>query len=157
MNGLIRLLASFSDRLQSHLLWLLIGAYVLATGFPGIGLQIRDASFEITVFHEHERISLLLVLLAALLFNAGLGVRTGQIGNLARDKLVLFAGVLANLMIPIAFIVVVTQVMHWWHNPDETQSLLVGLALAASMPIVGSSTAWALVLNYSNASVSSRK
>ncbi len=29
------------------------------------------------------------------------------------------------------------------HNPDEVQTVLVGLALVASMPIAGSSTAWA--------------
>src|SRR5262249_5145805 len=46
------------------------------------------------------------------------------------------------LLIPIAFIVVVAQTMRLWHNPDETQNVLVGLALVASMPIAGSSTAW---------------
>ena len=34
-------------------------------------------------------------------------------------------------------------VMVGWHNPDEVQNILVGLALVASMPIAGSSTAWA--------------
>lgn len=29
-----------------------------------------------------------------------------------------------------------------WHNADEVQHILVGLALVASMPIAGSSTAW---------------
>ena len=32
--------------------------------------------------------------------------------------------------------------MDAWHNPDEVQNILVGLALVASMPIAGSSTAW---------------
>jgi BASS family bile acid:Na+ symporter len=32
--------------------------------------------------------------------------------------------------------------MEAWHNPDEVQNILVGLALVASMPIAGSSTAW---------------
>jgi BASS family bile acid:Na+ symporter len=45
-------------------------------------------------------------------------------------------------LIPILFILVVTQVMRIWHNPDEVQNILVGLALIASMPIAGSSTAW---------------
>jgi BASS family bile acid:Na+ symporter len=31
----------------------------------------------------------------------------------------------------------------FWHNPIETQHIIVGLALVASMPIAGSSTAWA--------------
>ena len=33
--------------------------------------------------------------------------------------------------------------MAGWHNADEVQNILVGLALVASMPIAGSSTAWA--------------
>jgi BASS family bile acid:Na+ symporter len=33
--------------------------------------------------------------------------------------------------------------MRFWHNPDEVQNIVVGLALIASMPIAGSSTAWA--------------
>jgi hypothetical protein len=40
------------------------------------------------------------------------------------------------------FILVVSQTMRFWHNPDEVQNILVGLALVASMPIAGSSTAW---------------
>src|SRR5262249_32650963 len=31
----------------------------------------------------------------------------------------------------------------WWHNPEEAQHILVGLALVAAMPIAGASTAWA--------------
>jgi BASS family bile acid:Na+ symporter len=55
----------------------------------------------------------------------------------------LLAGLAANLVIPIGFIFVVTQGMRFWHNPDEVQNILLGLALVASMPIAGSSTAWA--------------
>src|SRR5262249_37465930 len=33
--------------------------------------------------------------------------------------------------------------MTLWHNEDEVQRILVGLAIVASMPIAGASTAWA--------------
>ncbi len=49
----------------------------------------------------------------------------------------------ANLFVPIAFIVLISHAMNGWHNADEVQNILVGLALVASMPIAGSSTAWA--------------
>jgi BASS family bile acid:Na+ symporter len=49
---------------------------------------------------------------------------------------------LANLLIPIVYIGLVMLTMRFWHNPDEVQNILVGLALVASMPIAGSSTAW---------------
>jgi bile acid:Na+ symporter, BASS family len=32
--------------------------------------------------------------------------------------------------------------MHFWHNQEEVQQILVGLALVAAMPIAGASTAW---------------
>jgi BASS family bile acid:Na+ symporter len=50
---------------------------------------------------------------------------------------------MANLLIPVAFIAAVAHTLTLWHNPDEVQVILVGLALVASMPIAGSSTAWA--------------
>jgi predicted Na+-dependent transporter len=42
----------------------------------------------------------------------------------------------------VAFVFVVSYALRWRHNGDETQNILVGLALVASMPIAGSSTAW---------------
>jgi BASS family bile acid:Na+ symporter len=82
------------------------------------------------------------VMLAFLLFNAGLGVQTAQLRDLARCPLFLAAGLAGNLLVPVAFILVASQTMRFWHNPSEVQSILVGLALVASMPIAGSSTAW---------------
>jgi BASS family bile acid:Na+ symporter len=52
-------------------------------------------------------------------------------------------GAAGHLLVPVAFILGVTGGMRLWHNPDEVQNILVGLALVASMPIAGSSTAWA--------------
>ena len=58
------------------------------------------------------------------------------------NPLSLVFGLLANLLIPIVYIGTVMLTMRFWHNPDEVQNILVGLALVASMPIAGSSTAW---------------
>jgi BASS family bile acid:Na+ symporter len=83
------------------------------------------------------------VLLGLLLLNAGMGVRLAELRGLLGRPAPLVAGLLANLLIPIAFIAAVARTMTLWHNPDEVQIILVGLALVASMPIAGSSTAWA--------------
>jgi hypothetical protein len=40
-------------------------------------------------------------------------------------------------------IVAVSLTMKLWHNQEEAQQLLVGLALVPAMPIAGASTAWA--------------
>lgn len=142
--GTNRLVTSISRVVQRNLIWLLISSYAIATVAPALGLWIRDTAFgEITVFHDTSRVSLLMIMLAFLLFNAGLGLRADQLRSLLRSKAVLVVGLIANILIPIVFIVITMQVLRSWHNPEETQNILIGLALVASMPIAGSSTAWA--------------
>ncbi|MEO5956625.1 MAG: bile acid:sodium symporter [Nitrospiraceae bacterium] len=130
--------------LHHHLLWFLIGAYALAAVFPTPGSWMRNLSFgNIQIMQTNIHASLLLVLLALLMFNAGLGVKTSHLQSLRHKTGVLLAGLTANLAVPIAYIFVVTLVMRFWYEPDEAQHILVGLALVAAMPIAGSSTAWA--------------
>ncbi|MDH5739776.1 MAG: bile acid:sodium symporter, partial [Nitrospira sp.] len=133
-----------SQFLHHHLLWFLIGAYVIAVVSPTFGLWIRNVSFgEINVFQEPTRVSLLLVMLAMLMFNAGVGLKTEHLRTVMQRKFALFAGLAANVAIPMAYIFAVTLVMRLWYEPDEAQHILVGLALVAAMPIAGASTAWA--------------
>ncbi len=86
-----------------------------------------------------------------LLLNAGLGIDLTKLGNLKHSATTLLLGGLANLVVPVTFIFVVAQTMRLWHNPDEVQNILMGLALVASMPIAGSSTAWSQNANGSMA------
>lgn len=139
--------AGFSARLSHlihhHFLWLLIGAYAVAAVLPGPGAWIRGVSLgELTLFGEHVHLTLPTVMLGLLLLNAGLGIRRARLLRLARNPLILAAGLLANVVVPVAFILGVAQTMQLWHNADEVQNILVGLALVASMPVAGSSTAW---------------
>jgi BASS family bile acid:Na+ symporter len=135
--------AGLSRVLQANFFRLLIGSYAAAAVWPALGLLIRDVSLaRPTLMGESMNVSLPVLLLAALLFNAGLGAETSRLWSLARRPLPLLAGLAGNLLVPIAFIFAVTGVMRPWHNPDEVQNILVGLALVASMPIAGSSTAW---------------
>ncbi len=144
MDGHERLLDKLSHFVHKQLLWLMIASYAIAACAPSIGLAIRDVSMgEVALFGQSMRLSLSMLMLASLLLNAGLGVRWGQIREIVRNPRLLGAGLTANLLIPIAFIVGVTRLMAGWHNADEVQNILVGLALVASMPIAGSSTAWA--------------
>ena len=130
--------------LHHHLLWFLIGAYAISAIWPTAGLWIRNFTLgDIQIVQEKLHVSLLLLLLATLMFNAGLGVKTSHFRALARKTTVLLTGLAANLVIPMAYIFLVTLVMRLWHNPEEAQHILVGLALVAAMPIAGASTAWA--------------
>ena len=134
-----------SQFVHRHLLWVLIGAYAIAAVLPRPGLWIRDVTLgNLSIFTIQIHVSLLLVLLAGLMFNAGLGVKTEHLQVLVRKLRVLAAGLAANVLIPIAYIFVITTlVLNFWHNPQEAQHILVGLALVAAMPIAGASTAWA--------------
>jgi BASS family bile acid:Na+ symporter len=132
-----------SQFIHKRFLWFVIGSYIAAAVFPTFGLWIRTLTIgEVVFFRQRTTISLPTILLAFLLLNAGLGVQTSQLRRLSRSPLTLLVGLIVDLAVPIAFIFCVTQAMRFWHNPDEVQNILVGLALVASMPVAGSSTAW---------------
>jgi bile acid:Na+ symporter, BASS family len=138
-------IAKLSHFVHKQFICLLMGAYALAAVWPALGLRVREVSFgEFTFLHETTTASLPMLMLALLLLNAGLGVQTTELGNLLKSPQILLGGLTANLLVPIAFIFVVSQLMWLWpEEPSEPQSILVGLALIAAMPIAGSSTAWA--------------
>jgi BASS family bile acid:Na+ symporter len=104
---------------------------------------LKDVTLgRIAPFGDATRVTLPMVLLGLMLLNAGLGVQISSQGELLRTAPLLAAGLVANLLVPLAFLFVMTQALRPWHEPDEAQCLLVGLALVAAMPVAGSSTAW---------------
>ena len=138
------LVLSISHFLHRHLLWFLISAYVIAVILPGPGLWIRNVSFgEIIILQQKTSISLLMIMLAMLMFNAGLGLKISHLKTILRIKHVLLAALAANVAIPVVYVFGITIAMRLWYEPFEVQHILVGLALVAAMPIAGSSTAWA--------------
>src|SRR5262249_29208169 len=108
---------------------------------PGLGLRGLSIG-RVGLGPIRTEASLPVIMLACLLFNAGLVVNTAQLGGPVRRPRTLAAGLSANILFPILFILSVAWWMRRWHNFDEAQNVLVGLALVASMPIAGSSTAW---------------
>jgi BASS family bile acid:Na+ symporter len=59
-----------------------------------------------------------------------------------RRPATVLAGLGANAIYPIVFTAGAALALRGWHDPDEVQNVLVGLALIGAMPIAGSSTAW---------------
>ncbi len=139
-----RLTNSLSHFVHKRLLWLMLATYGLAALFPDAGRTIRGMSLDrVGPWHFSSSLSLSMLMLGSLLFNAGVGVKLSQLREIPRSPGILALGLVANLVIPIAFIFAISQILGTWHNFDEVQNILVGLALVASMPIAGSSTAWA--------------
>jgi BASS family bile acid:Na+ symporter len=129
--------------IHRYFIWVIVSSYIVAAVLPGFGLRIRNLNLgSVTVFQSKLVLSLPPIMLASMLFNAGMGVRTADLKHMLRKPMVLLGGVLGNVATPLAFIMAVSFAMRFWHNPEEVQQILVGLALVASMPIAGASTAW---------------
>lgn len=130
--------------IHKYFLPLLLASYVLAGFLPGFGQILRGVTLGTVDLPGMGKtnFSLSMLMLSFLLFNAGLGIRTKELLNLQRKPFVLLAGFLANILIPIVLIIAVRGLIGLWHNPDELDNLLVGLALIIAMPIAGSSAAW---------------
>ena len=136
--------AGLQHAIHRYFIWLIVSSYVLAAVFPGLGLLVRRAELgALTLPQGKIAISMPPLMLAFLLFNAGLGVRTAELSSLSRKPWLLIAGAATNVAAPLVFIAGVSVLMFLWSNADEAQQILTGLALVASMPIAGASTAWA--------------
>jgi len=137
-------LSSLAHFLHARLLWLLLAVYILAALLPGPALALRAISFAPGAGAVlGVPLTLPAVLLAVLLFNAGFGARISAMRRLGQSSLVLGAGTLVNLAAPVLAILATSVLLRFWDNPAEVQNVLTGMVLIASMPIAGSSTAWA--------------
>jgi BASS family bile acid:Na+ symporter len=136
-------LAGVAHLADRFFLLLLLAGYALAAVFPDPGLRVGGTSLgEFALFGDPIRLSVPMLLLALLLWNAGLAVPTSRLGGLLRRPALLLAGLAANLLVPLVFILGVSAMMRLWQSGGEMQGVLVGLGLIASMPIAGSAAAW---------------
>ncbi len=135
--------ASAARFVGRHFLVLLFASYLAAALWPGPGLAIRLVSMgRVGLGPVHTEASLPLLMLACLLFNAGLGVDNSRLGAFVRRPRTLAAGLAANILFPLLFILGLSCCLRIVLGTHDVQSILAGLALVASMPIAGSSTAW---------------
>ncbi len=144
MSGSDRLIERVSRFVHEHFLGLLLATYAVAAVWPELGVALRGVSLgRASLGAEGMAISLPALMLGFLLLNAGLGVKAGELRGLAGRPALIGAGLAANVLIPVGFVFVVSRGLQGWHNAGEVQMILVGLAMVATMPIAGSSTAWA--------------
>ena len=144
MNSIKTPVKALVDFMHRYFIWMIIASYFVAAVMPGAGLWMRNTEMgSINLLQSSTVVSLPLLMLALLLINAGLGVQLEELNQLIRKPFVLLGGVFGNLATPLIFIIVMSFTMKLWHNPEEVQQILVGLALVAAMPIAGASTAWA--------------
>src|SRR5262245_5525574 len=112
-----RPLSRLARFVHAHFLWLMTGSYAVAAWFPAPGRWIRDVSAgEVSLGGAPTRVSVSMLMLAFLLLNSGLGVEPGKLREIFRSPRLLGAAVAANVLIPVAFIFVVSRLMAGWHN-----------------------------------------
>jgi len=144
MNSTSKTIESVTYFIHHYFIWVIVASYFVAALLPGFGIWIREVELgSVTLLQSKIDISLPPLMLSLLLFNAGLGVKPKELNELAHQPQLLLGGLLSNLVTPLGFIMGVSLIMTLWHNPEEVQHILVGLALVAAMPIAGASTAWA--------------
>ena len=136
---LANVLNRFGKLAQKHLLPLVVVAYALAAVCPTPGLWARQC---VAAEAGGTALTVPMLLLAVLLFNAGAGASAGELGAVVRRPLTVLAAVAVNLLTPLAFLIVLRLVLLAWHDLQEADCLLLGLTVVAAMPVAGSSTAW---------------
>ncbi|WP_425841951.1 bile acid:sodium symporter family protein [Streptomyces fractus] len=114
-----------------RLLMLMLLCYLLAGVFPAPGERLRESALHVPM-----------VLLAVMLFNAGLGVRVADLRVVAGRPVRLALGVAANALLPLLVLPVVALGLRTWPDPAEAEGLVVGLMLVLAMPIAGGAAAW---------------
>ena len=131
--------------ISKNFLVFLILSYILALLLPSFGQHIRNISVGKVFWFDGSTLSLTLplLMLAFVLFNAGLGVKISEIKEIIKNPKLIILGLLANSLIPIIFIFSISNFLHIYLSFSQAQSTILGLALIASMPIAGSSSAWA--------------
>jgi len=136
--------ARLHHAIQKRLLWVLLAAYGLSAVAPAPGLAMRAASFgRLAVGGVSLDLSVPALLLGILLFNSSLNLSAPAVRTLLGQPRLVIWGLIANTLLPLAFALLASWSLTAWHNSDEIQNLLVALAIVGSMPIAGSSTAWA--------------
>lgn len=131
--------------LHRGFIFLLFGAYVLASILPAPGVWMKSISWNsIPVIGKSLTTSLLM--LAVLLFNAGLSVDKEHLAALKRRPMLSVAGMLGKGFLAISWIGVLLLAL--WASPSMSSktlwiSMLAGFAIVSIMPTATSSMAWA--------------
>ncbi|AZQ75260.1 sodium-dependent transporter [Streptomyces luteoverticillatus] len=125
---------------QRWLLGLMLACYVLAGVFPAPGEALRKLALPVHV--GAGALTVPMVLLAVMLFNAGLGVRVAELRVVACRPVRLVLGIATNALLPLLVLPPIALVLRTWPDPAEVEGLVVGLMLVLAMPIAGGAASW---------------
>jgi BASS family bile acid:Na+ symporter len=126
---------------QRHFLWLLLGCYALAATWPSPGVPLRQWAWSPSGLPD-VRFTVPLLLLATMLFSAALLAEVAQIRAVLQQPLLLCVATLAVWIGPALLVVLASFLVPLLVSEQPASGVLVGLTLAATMPVANSSTGW---------------
>jgi BASS family bile acid:Na+ symporter len=129
-----------AEFVRCHILWLLVGCYVLAALVPAPGVALRAWQWSSTEPTKTPIVSLLL--LAVMLFVAAILTDLKQLRVLSHHPFVLLAALAAVWLGPALLVFLVNSSMPSVLAGQSPAGLLVAIALVASMPVANSSIGW---------------
>ncbi|MFF2361264.1 sodium-dependent transporter [Streptomyces sp. NPDC058122] len=120
-------------------------SYAAAALLPGPGLWLRHPHR--LPFGPMAQVPLrpASVLLALVLFSAGLQVPVRTLGSLLRRPRAILAGLVLHLAIPLLVIPVVAFLLHQTPDSDGGGGLITALILIVAMPVAAGATVWTRV------------
>lgn len=138
----------FGDLIHRYFIWLLIASFCAAALAPQLGLRLQKTRlFEIPLGATSIAATTTTLLLSFLLFNAGLVTNLDEVKRIIGRPVMMLGGAIGNFLVPFAFVSGLSPLSQSWHDADEWQQILAGLAFIAAMPIAGASTAWTQTSN----------
>ena len=128
-------------------LLILMAAYALSAMLPQFGLWLQHITLGQLQWPDGSttKVTLPLLLLSFLLFNAGLGIKAEELAGLGRRPAPIVAGFIANIAVPILLVLCLRGLLQLWHNTDELQNLLVGLALLGCARMGSAQGTWSVI------------
>ena len=128
---------------QRHFLWLLLGCYALAAIWPAPGVPLRQWDWSPGGLPD-VRFTVPLLLLAMMLFSAALLADVAQIRAVLQQPLLLCVATLAVWIGPALLVILASYLVPLLVSEQPASGVLVGLTLAATMPVANSLNAPAM-------------
>ncbi|MFF1736583.1 sodium-dependent transporter [Streptomyces sp. NPDC058247] len=116
-------------------------AYAAALFLPGPGVWLRH-THPLPLVAGGLSWSTSQILLALVLFSAGLQVPVRALGALFRRPLALLAGLVLHLAIPLLAIPAVAFLLHRTPDSDGGSGLITAMILIVAMPVAAGATVW---------------
>jgi BASS family bile acid:Na+ symporter len=117
-------------------------SYVAAALFPGPGLWLRRTHTLPLGDTARLPVHSAPLLLALVLFSAGLQIPVHALGGLLRHPRTLLAGLALHLAIPLLVIPAVAFLLHRTPDADGGSGLVTAMILIVAMPVAAGATVW---------------